>query len=164
MTTPMTNPILESQLKNVSLLVYDFDGVMTDNTVYVDQEGREMVRCHRGDGLAISLLKERSLQQLILSTETNPVVTVRGKKCGIPVIQGAGNKKEVLERYCKDHGVELKEVLYIGNDLNDLEVLGVVGIKCCPMDAVDAVLAVSDIVIQMPGGSGVIRALYDILT
>ena len=109
--------------KSISLLVYDFDGVLTDNTVYVDQNGQETVRVHRGDGLAISLLKKAGSQQLILSTEKNPVVSKRAEKLGIPVIQGSDSKLICLEKYCKTHNIKLKDVLYIGNDINDYEVM-----------------------------------------
>ena len=88
------------KLNSIELLVYDFDGVLTDNTAYVDQEGREMVHVHRGDGLAISLFKQTGCQPLILSTERNPVVTKRAKKLEIPVIQVCNNKKQALAVYC----------------------------------------------------------------
>lgn len=149
---------------SVSLLVYDFDGVLTDNTVYVDQHGTETVRVHRGDGLAISLLKKAGYKQLILSTETNPVVTKRAEKLGIPVIQGSSNKRDALQSYCKENTIDLKTVLYVGNDINDYDVMQCVTYKICPADAVGSIRDISDIVLKSNGGNGVIRELYDKLT
>ena len=149
---------------NVSLLVYDFDGVLTDNTVYVDQHGTETVRVHRGDGLAISLLKKAGYKQLILSTETNPVVTKRAEKLGIPVIQGSANKRDALQRYCQENNIDLQTVLYVGNDINDFEVMNSVKYKICPADAVDSIKEISDIILTTKGGNGVVRELYDKLT
>ena len=88
-------------LNLIQLIVYDFDGVMTDNRVYVDQDGREMVRVNRADGLGISGIKKIGIQQIIISTEKNPVVSTRAKKLGIPCLQGIDNKKKALIDYCK---------------------------------------------------------------
>ena len=145
----------------LSLLVYDFDGVITDNTVYVDQHGTETVRVHRGDGLAISLFKKAGYKQLILSTETNPVVSKRAEKLGIPVIQGSTNKRDALQHYCKKNNIDLQTVLYVGNDINDYDVMQLVKHKICPADAVDSIKDISDDILISKGGNGVIRELYD---
>jgi 3-deoxy-D-manno-octulosonate 8-phosphate phosphatase (KDO 8-P phosphatase) len=145
----------------IQLFVYDFDGVLTDNTAYVDENGKETVRVHRGDGMAISLLKKAGYKQLILSTERNLVVTKRAEKLGISVIQGSTNKKEALEQYCTDHNILLENVLYVGNDINDFEVMQCIGIRVCPSDAVACIKEISDYVLSKKGGSGVIRELYD---
>lgn len=147
--------------QSIQLLVYDFDGVLTDNTAYVDENGKETVRVHRGDGMAISLLKKVGYKQLILSTERNPVVTKRAEKLGISVIQGSSNKKEALEQYCNDHNILLESVLYVGNDINDFEVMQIVGVRVCPLDAVACIKEISDYVLNTKGGNGVIRELYD---
>ena len=147
--------------QSIQLFVYDFDGVLTDNMAYVDENGKETVRVHRGDGMAISLFKKAGYKQLILSTEPNPVVTKRAEKLGIPVIQGSTNKKEALERYCTDHNILLESVLYVGNDINDFEVMQRVGNRVCPLDAVARIKNISDHVLSTKGGHGVIRELYD---
>ena len=77
------NWMVQTLMNSLSLIVYDFDGVMTDNKVYVNEEGQEMVQVNRGDGLGISLIKKLGIKQIILSTETNPVVSVRAKKLNI---------------------------------------------------------------------------------
>ena len=150
-------------LPKFDLLVYDFDGVLTDNTVYVDQNGIETVRVNRADGLAISMLKNEGRTQLILSTETNPVVSKRAEKLGIPVIQGSESKLICLKNYCNAHNINLKNVLYIGNDINDYEVMTEVGYKICPADAHKSITKISDMVLSSKGGYGVIREFYDVL-
>jgi N-acylneuraminate cytidylyltransferase len=147
----------------VALVVFDFDGVMTDNTVYIDQDGREMVRCHRGDGLGIAMLKRAGVSMCILSTETNPVVAARGNKLGIPVFQSCGDKKAFLERYFQERGIDAARVIYVGNDVNDIEAMRLVGFTAAPADAHPRVRQTADMVLSLPGGRGAVRELCDLL-
>ena len=147
--------------EDIELIVYDFDGVMTDNRAYIFEDGREAVCVNRSDGLAISLFKKHNINQLILSTEKNPVVSKRAEKLGIPVLQGQPDKKQALTEYCKMNTILLLHVVYIGNDINDLEVMQNVGMPCCPSDAVSDIKAISNYCFISKGGDGVIRELYD---
>ena len=90
-------------LQTIQLIAYDFDGVMTDNTVMVNQDGIESVRVHRGDGWAISQIKKQNISQIIISTEKNPVVSKRAEKLGLPCIQGCDDKKSALTDYCNEN-------------------------------------------------------------
>jgi YrbI family 3-deoxy-D-manno-octulosonate 8-phosphate phosphatase len=145
----------------VSLLLYDFDGVMTDNKVIVDEDGRESVTCNRSDGLAVSIISEMGVSQAIISTEKNKVVASRAMKLNIPVIQGISNKKEAVLAYCTELCINPKEILYIGNDLNDLEVMFSIGFPVCPEDACREIREISKLILPVVGGSGVIRKLLD---
>ncbi|MEW5895581.1 MAG: HAD hydrolase family protein [Candidatus Omnitrophota bacterium] len=151
-------------LKDIDLIVYDFDGVMTDNRVLVFQNGQEAVFCNRSDGMAVSFLKEKGVRQVILSTEENGVVSARARKLGIECIQNAHDKKKELVGFVKKNGIDLEKVLYIGNDLNDLEAMKVAGYAMCPEDAADEIKNLVNQVIPEKGGHGVIRRLWDILT
>ena len=122
-------------MNSIILIVYDFDGVMTDNKVYVDQNGNEMVQVSRADGLGVEGIRKLGLQQIILSTETNPVVAARAKKLDLFCIQGVNNKVQALVDYCENLQIELSNVAYVGNDINDLEVMKIVGTTLCPADA-----------------------------
>ena len=144
---------------DIQLIVYDFDGVMTDNKVYVDSEGREIVRVDRADGLSISEIKKLNIDQIIISSEKNPVVSARASKLNILCIQGVSDKKTVLFNYCKTNDFDIKRTVYIGNDINDLEVMKFVGISMCPADADNSVKRVSKYVLKTKGGSGVVREL-----
>ena len=147
----------------IQLIVYDFDGVMTNNTVIVNEMGLESVIVHRGDGLAISKLKDMGIQQIILSSEKNGVVSQRGKKLGIPVIQGAQNKLVLLKDFLRERGIDRKKVLYVGNDENDLECIRYVGLSACPKDAEREVCDACGLVINRSGGDGVVRELYRLI-
>lgn len=146
-------------IKNIKLFVYDFDGVMTDNKVYLDQNGNEMVKVNRGDGLAVSEIKKLGYLQLILSTEQNIVVEKRASKLRIPFIQGSKNKSLELRSYCQTNKIDLSDVAFVGNDLNDFEVMKIVGFSICPSDAQSEIKLLADLVISKNGGDGVIREL-----
>ena len=151
----------EINLKGIQLIVYDFDGVMTDNKVLIFQDGKEAVFCNRSDGLAISKIKQMGIPQIIISTEVNEVVTARAKKLGIPVIQGADNKKELVKKYCKDKKIDLDKVIYVGNDINDLDIMKLVGYPVAPSDASREIRRVAKIITKAKGGEGVIRELLN---
>jgi YrbI family 3-deoxy-D-manno-octulosonate 8-phosphate phosphatase len=150
--------------KKICLFLYDFDGVMTDNRVLVDEDGKESVFCNRADGLAITKIKELGIMQAIISTETNKVVVVRAAKLDIPVIYGVSNKKEAILSYCKELNISSDEVLYIGNDINDLEVMQSVGLPVCPEDAYPEIKKIAKIILLAAGGMGVIRELIGYMT
>ena len=147
------------------LIVYDFDGVMTDNRVAVDENGKESVTVHRGDGWGVRMIKDDlKIPQIILSTEANPVVSKRAEKLRIPVIHNVGDsKRNILENYCSENGFTCSDVLYIGNDLNDFDAMMMCGFHACPADAEPEIKAVSDYIFEAKGGYGVIRELYRLL-
>lgn len=145
------------------LIVYDFDGVMTNNRAFVNQDGIEAVAVNRSDGWAIARLKEAGKRQLILSTEANKVVSVRAKKLNIDVIDSCENKALQLSQFCRNNAIALHDVLFVGNEVNDLETMQVVGYSVCPSDAHPDILAIADHITKAKGGEGVIRELFDYL-
>ena len=147
----------------IKLIVYDFDGVMTDNKVYVDQDGKETVQVNRGDGLGISEIKKLGIEQIIISTEKNPVVVKRAEKLGIGCMQGIENKKAALIDYCENNNFDLQNVAYVGNDINDKEVMEIAGTTYCPLDAHESIQDISDNTLKAKGGDGVIRELLDLI-
>ncbi len=148
------------------LIVYDFDGVMTDNRVTVDENGKESVTVHRGDGWGVRMIKdELKIPQIILSTEANPVVVRRAEKLKIPVIHNVGDsKRQILMKYCAENGFAHADILYIGNDLNDFDAMMMCGHHACPADAEPEIKTVSDFIFGAKGGYGVIRELYRLLS
>ncbi len=145
---------------DIKLLVYDCDGVLTDNRVLVDEHGTESVFFHRGDGMAVKLIKQLGIQQIILSTELNPVVRMRAAKLQIPVIHGVDSKKEHLISYCQGNHIPNAQVMFIGNDLNDIDVMQWCGMRGCPLDAEIEVRDICHWISKKQGGYGVIRDLY----
>ncbi|MFA5779073.1 MAG: HAD hydrolase family protein [Elusimicrobiota bacterium] len=151
-------------VKTIDLIVYDFDGVMTDNRVIVFQEGTEAVIVNRADGLGVACIRLLGIPQLILSTETNPVVNARAEKLGLEVIACCKDKKITLKSYCVKNGFDLKKVIYIGNDINDLEVMKIVGYPIAPANAHPTVKKISYLVTKAKGGEGVVREIADRIT
>jgi len=150
-----------SILKNVRLLVLDFDGVMTDNRVFVDQDGREMVACHRGDSWGLAMFRDSEVEVMVLSTESNPVVGARCKKLGIACIQGSANKLPALKAAVRQRSLTAAEVAYMGNDVNDLECMEWAGVAIAPADARPEILATADLVTPQRGGYGAVRQVTD---
>ena len=158
---PPTQGNMAALPSTVELLIFDFDGVFTDNLVRVDQHGHEAVFCSRADSLGIDMLRAAHVPMLILSTETNPVVTARANKLRIPVEQGCGNKAAFLAAYMQSQGIEPKNVIYMGNDVNDLAAMRLVGSIAAPGDAHPAVLKIAHVVTAAPGGRGAVRELCE---
>jgi 3-deoxy-D-manno-octulosonate 8-phosphate phosphatase (KDO 8-P phosphatase) len=154
---------LRELMASIRLAVFDFDGVFTDNTVYVDQNGTEMVRCWRGDGLGLRKLDRLGVQTVILSTETNPVVSRRARKLGIACVQGLDDKCAELERTARDRTVALSRTCYLGNDINDADCLRAVGLPVVVGDAHGDVLPLARYRTRAPGGRGSVRELCDLL-
>lgn len=144
-----------------ALIVFDFDGVLTDNRVLVFEDGREAVFCNRADGLAFDMLRHASIQTLILSTETNPVVSARARKLQVPVLQSVASKAQTLRSYCEDNKIPMLSVMFIGNDINDLEVMKEVGYPVAAADAHPRVKAVARFVSRCAGGEGVARDIVE---
>ncbi len=149
--------------REIQLIVYDFDGVMTDNKVLIDKSGNEKVRVNRADGLAISRIKEMGIPQIILSTERNEVVQKRAAKLGIPCLSGQKNKKEALKKYLEKNSIDKEKVIFVGNDINDLEVMNYVSFSIAPNDAHREIRATAKAITKSSGGNGVIRELLDML-
>ena len=120
---------------DIDAVIFDFDGVLTDNCVFTNDAGEEFVRCNRGDGLALQELKNLGLKIYIVSSEANKVVSSRGKKLDIPVFQNVKDKVDSINELAESENLNLKSVLYIGNDLNDLQAIRSCGFSACPSDA-----------------------------
>jgi N-acylneuraminate cytidylyltransferase len=156
--------MIDPRLLNLSpprLLVTDFDGCLTNDRVSVDENGIESIQANRKDGLAAKRIQGMGVRILILSSEENPVVTHRAKKMGVGVIQGSGNKLNSLLEYLDKESLTLQDVWFVGNDMNDFEVLKAVKFSFCPIDAVDQILENSSFILSKSGGEGI---LAEILT
>src|SRR4030067_1404242 len=111
----------------IQMIVFDFDGVFTDNRVIVLQDGTEGVLCSRADGFGLEAVRKLGIRLLVLSKEKNPVVSARCRKLNLPCIQGCDHKEETLKKEADRCGIPLKSVAYMGNDINDLECLKMAG-------------------------------------
>jgi YrbI family 3-deoxy-D-manno-octulosonate 8-phosphate phosphatase len=148
-------------LSAIKLLVLDFDGVMTDNRVLVDQDGVEGVFCNRADGWGIARVKEAGVEVIVISTEPNPVVAARCRKLNIECVQDSANKLEALTQIMTQRGLTRDQVAYVGNDVNDLEAMGAVGVPIAVGDAVPEVRRIAALVTSKMGGDGAVREVCD---
>jgi YrbI family 3-deoxy-D-manno-octulosonate 8-phosphate phosphatase len=154
---------LEAMPTRISAIILDFDGVMTDNRVLVLDDGREMVACNRSDGLGLAKLREIGFPVLVLSTETNPVVSARCRKLGLACRQGIACKKDVMMQWLKEVNVAPESAAYVGNDVNDLECLAAAGCSMVVNDAYPAAKANARIVLENPGGRGAVREAVELI-
>jgi len=157
---------LKNKFRNIKLLALDFDGVMTDGFVYVDQNGKETVRCSRRDGFGIGLLRKHGIASGVLSTEKNPVVRARCLKLGISYWQGlelGSDKLAVLKRVLKNAHLAPAVVAYMGDDLNDIAVMRYVGLPIAVSDAHRAVKKAAVYVTRAAGGNHAVREIIELM-
>jgi len=149
----------------IKLIVSDFDGVITDNRVWTDENGKETVVASRSDSMHIRTLREHGVQVMILSSEPNPVVAARAEKIGVESVQGIDirGKGEALKKLLSEKKVNAAHVVYIGNDLNDLPCFEIAGWAVAVADAYPEVLRAADHVLTRAGGYGAVRELCELV-
>lgn len=152
----------EIHFEKIKLLAYDFDGVMTDNKALIDEFGNEKVFVNRSDGLAINIFRKLGYNQLIISTENSQIIVKRAKKLNIDFLVGVKDKLYEIKQYCEIRNLSLENTLYVGNDINDYEILKFAKISVVPLDANTFIKEIADIVLDKKGGEGCIRSLLDI--
>lgn len=145
----------------VELVVFDFDGVMTDDRVWVDGEGNEMIAANRSDGMGIAMLHTAGIAAVVISTEPHPVVSARCKKLNIPTYQGVEDKAAVLRQVIEELHVRPENAVYLGNDVNDLACFPLVGCAVATADAHPLVCQQADIILKHKGGYGAVRELCE---
>jgi YrbI family 3-deoxy-D-manno-octulosonate 8-phosphate phosphatase len=150
-----------SLLRAVRMVAFDFDGVFTDDAVYVSEDGRESVRCWRGDGLGLRKLDALGVDTVILSTEVNPVVGFRARKLKIKCHQALEDKRAMLTRLAAEAAIPLAEIAYVGNDINDALCLSAVGVAIAVRNAHPDVLACAQYRTETAGGYGAVREVCD---
>ena len=165
--SPYTQPqglgLLGELLAGVRLVAFDFDGVFTDNTVYVTQDGVESVRCWRSDGIGLTRLRSTGAHSLILSTEINPVVTARAAKLNAPCKQGIEDKAAAILEACQELGIEPAQAMFVGNDINDIPAFKIVGLPVAVGDSYPEIFPHVLYRTSKPGGHGAVREVCDLI-
>ena len=154
--------ILQETIQKIRLVAFDFDGVFTDNMVYVLQDGSEAVRCTRSDGIGLQKLKKLGIETVIISTEANPVVTARAQKLKIRCYQNCEDKRETLTNVAQEIGISLSEIAFVGNDINDRDCLTCVGFPVVVQDAHPEVIPLAAYRTEADGGHGAVREICDL--
>ena len=150
-------------LASVELVIFDFDGVFTDNSVYVTQDGVESVRCWRSDGLGLSRLRSINVKTFIISTEINSVVAARAKKLNVPCKQGIEDKAASILETCRELCVTPEKTMFVGNDINDILGFQSIGIPVAVFDAYPEVHPHVVFKTKTPGGLGAVREICDLI-
>ena len=153
---------MKSKLGNSKIpkiLFTDFDGCLTDDRVWVNQDGEEFVAANRKDGLAVKRIENLGIKVVIASTETNKVVLARGNKMGVEVLQGLSDKAEAIEKYLNQNNLSWNDVWYVGNDVNDLGSIEKAKLSICPADAVKIVRKTADMILKTNGGRGILSEI-----
>ena len=161
------SPILKKNstfhFNKIKIVVSDFDGIFTDNNLYLNDKGVESVKLSRSDGMAIKMLKEKNLKFIVVSSEKNKVAYQRCKKLGVECFYGVQNKFKFLKNYLGNKKIKLSQVLYIGNDINDLECMENCAISVTVKDGNEKIKKISDHILIKKGGCGAIRELVELI-
>ncbi|MFA5065961.1 MAG: HAD hydrolase family protein [Dehalococcoidia bacterium] len=155
--------VLYDLIRHTRMVVFDFDGVFTDNRVLVFQDGTEAVICSRSEGLGLAALRQFGLALLVISSETNPVVGSRCQKLDLPCVQSCENKLQCLVQEAAKLNIPLRQVAYMGNDINDIECFKAVGLPVCVADSHSDVLKIARHVTVLPGGRGAVREFCEFI-
>ena len=147
----------------VDAVITDFDGVHTPDTAYVDEHGTETVRVSRSDGMGVARLRAAGVKFLILSKEINPVVAARAAKLNVEVAHGIDNKAEYLARWLADESINPARAAYVGNDINDLGAMALVGWPITVADAQEDVHRAARYKLTRKGGHGAVRELAELV-
>lgn len=153
---------MQEIIRKIRLIAFDFDGVFTDNMVYVFEDGSEAVRCFRSDGIGLQKLKKLGIETVVLSTEANPVVSARARKLKIRCVQNCADKRAVLQKIASELEIALDQVAFVGNDINDLACLECVALPIVVQDAHPDVLATARYQTKNAGGHGAVREVCDL--
>lgn len=160
---PGSGKALNEVARKIKMMAFDFDGVFTDNRVIVSQDGSEAVLCNRSDGIGLHAVRSRGVATLVISTEVNPVVGARCEKLNLTCFQGCDDKVQILQEQASKLGVTLDEVSFMGNDINDIECLKVVGLPVCVSDSHVDVKEYALYTTGLRGGAGAVRELCDLI-
>ncbi|KAA6302434.1 MAG: 3-deoxy-D-manno-octulosonate 8-phosphate phosphatase KdsC [Candidatus Ordinivivax streblomastigis] len=150
--------------KKIKLILTDIDGVWTDGGMYYDQTGNEWKKFHTYDSAGVLFCHQRNIPVGIITGEETEIVKRRAEKLKIDYLfQGVSNKLETAGKLCDELKIDLSEVAYIGDDINDVELLKVVGFSACPNSAPEYIKGIVQHVTKKNGGEGAFREVIEIL-
>tara|TARA_B100001093_G_scaffold508970_1_gene572135 strand:+ start:742 stop:1236 length:495 start_codon:yes stop_codon:yes gene_type:complete len=152
---------MKINIKNIKTILLDFDGVLTNNRVFINEDGYETVACNRADGIAINAFKKLKINVIIVSSEKNKVVKARAKKLKIRCYSGVLNKKTKLGELHTSGYIDLSKTLYVGNDLNDYFAMKICKYSCCPSDSHKEIIKIASFKLSTCGGGGVLREIAE---
>ena len=156
--------LLLSKIKKIEILLTDVDCVLTDCGMYYDKRGDSMKKFHTRDGMAVTLLRKKSIPTIIVTKEKTIIVRKWAKRMKVyKTYDGIIDKVSILSKICKTFNVKSEQVAYIGDDVNDLELLKNVGFSAVPNDAISEAKIIADYICKTNGGNGVLREIADLV-
>ncbi|PID62585.1 MAG: 3-deoxy-D-manno-octulosonate 8-phosphate phosphatase [Ignavibacteriae bacterium] len=154
----------KKKLKNIKLVITDVDGVLTDGGLYYTEEGLVMKKFNVKDGMGMRLLKMQGIKNAIITTDTSELIKTRGERVKVDYLYlGIWDKDVKMKEICELENISPEEVAFIGDDLNDLEIIEAVGLSACPNNAVDAIKEKVDLILNLNGGEGAFREFADLI-
>ena len=151
-------------MEHIKLVIFDVDGTMTDGGMYYSAEGDVIKKFQVKDGMGIVLLKKAGFKVAIMTSEDSPIVSTRAKKLAVDAtILGCHDKTNAVKLLGEEMNLEMKDIAFMGDDVNDYHAMKLVGFSTCPSDAVEAIKQISDYVCQAKGGDGAVREFAELL-
>ena len=158
------NQKMRKRIKKIKLIATDVDGVLTDGGMYYSSKGDVLKKFHARDGMAVSILKKNTIPTVIITKERNQIVKKWSSKMNIDkLFDGVKNKEEIVSKLCKSYGLSENNIAYIGDDVNDLEILKKTGFTATPKDGNLEVKKIVDYICKNRGGEGVLREICDLI-
>ena len=158
------NQKLLKKFKDIKIVLTDVDGVLTDGGMYYSSKGDTMKKFHVRDGMAVNMLKKHNIPTIIVTKEKNRIITQWAKKMNVKkIFDGVLDKEKILKKVCKEFDVKTSNIVYIGDDVNDMALLKNVGISVSPADAWKNTKQIVDYVSEKNGGKGVLREISDLI-
>ena len=158
------NSNLGKKVKNIKIVLTDVDGTLTDGGMYYSSKGDTMKKFHVRDGMAVNILKRNGIFTVLITKEKSDIVKQWAKKMNVrKTHQGIINKEKILPRICKEYHVKPEQIVYIGDDINDINLMKMVGLSVAPADAWKKTRRVADFVTKAIGGNGVLREVTDLI-
>ena len=152
-----------SKCRLIKLMITDVDGVLTDGGMYYSEKGESLKKFNTRDAMGMELLKEINIPTLLITRENSKIVQKRAKKIKVMLYMNIKNKELLLPKICKKYNVKLQNIAYIGDDVNDLEIMKQIGFSGTPQDAMDEIKNISDYVCSLRGGEGSFREFANLI-
>jgi len=164
MTNVKNSKKFKLKCKRIKLILTDVDGVLTDGGRYYSSDGEKLKKFHVRDGMGVNLLLRNKIKTVIMTKENSKIVKKWANEMNVSTVYSGVKKKESkLPKICKDFGLTKKEIAFIGDDINDLELMKLVGLSVSPEDAIDFVRQKVDYVCRISSGKGVFREVADLI-
>jgi len=159
----MVSKKILQKCKKIKLIITDVDGVLTDGGMYYSAKGEEFKKFNAIDGMAVELLRKQGIKTVFMTKENSQIAKQRGKKVQAAAVVNIISKEKLLPKICHRFSVEAEEIAYIGDDINDFEIMKLVGFSATPVNGLYQVKKIADYICKSRGGEGAFREFTDLI-